>query len=221
MKAIFLMLVCLIGINKTILAQKTEPNSTSSKTSNNLQMGFHLMNLEDDKFALDYLKIEYQKDMSKHSAFSTSFGFAAYTKYSNTKFFPSFNLQEEDVKGFNQSNNQSSLFMFNVNYVYNLYPFKKGNFVVKVGPTVSYLIEARDFSGFSQIGFKPDGSYVYEYTNYSNFSKRYDYGINFVVGYNIDLSKKFNLTTYINHQKYLGNINPYVYALGVEFGYKF
>lgn len=215
------MLLGLIGINRTTLAQKIELNSASAQTSNNLQMGFHLMNLEDDKFALDYLKVEYQKDVSKHSAFSTSFGLAAYTKYLNTKFFPSFHLPEEDVKGFNQSNNQSSLFMFNVNYVYNIYPFKRGNIVVKVGPTVSYLLEARDYTGFSEIGVRPDGSYVYEYTNYSNFSKRYDYGINFVIGYNFDLSKKFDLVTYVNHQKYLGNVNPYVYALGVEVGYKF
>jgi len=221
MKAIFLMLLCLTIINRTALGQKAEPISTSTKTSNNLQVGFHLMNLEDDKFALDYLKMEYQKGISKHSAFSTSFGFAAYTKYAYSRFFSSLHLPEEDVKGFNQSNNHSSLFMFNVNYVYNIFPFKRGNLVVKIGPTVGYLIEARDYSGYSDIGIRPDGSYVYQYTNYSNFSKRYDYGINFVVGYNVDLSKKFNLVTYINHQKYLGNVNPYVYALGVEIGYKF
>jgi len=221
MKTIFFILTCLIGINKTALAQKSGSNTTSAKTTNNLQMGFHLMNLEDDKFALDYLKVEYQKDVSKHSAFSTSIGFAAYTKYANSRFFSSLHLPEEDIKGFNESNNQSSLVIFNINYVYNIYPFTKGNFVIKVGPTLSYLIEARNSGGFSEIGFRPDGTYVYEYTNYTEFKKRYDYGINFVVGYNFDLSKKFNLITYINHQKYLGNVNPYVYALGVEVGYKF
>ncbi|WP_299289743.1 hypothetical protein [uncultured Mucilaginibacter sp.] len=221
MKRLFLLLLCLFNIVGIVLAQRPEKNITLSQTSNNLQIGFHLMNIEDDKFALDYLKIEYQKDISKYSAFSTSFGFAAYTKYSSSKFFPSLHLPEEDIKRFNQSNNQSSLFMFNVNYVYNIYPFKRGNFVVKAGPTVSYLIEVRDTDGFSQIGFKPDGSYVYEYTNYSTFKKSYDYGINFILGYNFDLSKKFNLITYVNYQKYLQNVNPYIYALGVEVGYKF
>lgn len=221
MKKVFLLLLCLVSINKKMVAQLTETDITSAKRTNNLQMGLHLMNLEDDKFALDYLKVEYQKDISRHSAFTTSIGFASYTKHYNSKLYPDLDLPEEREEGFVKDNNHSSLIMFNVNYAYRFYPFKRGNMIVKVGPTVSYLIETRFFSGSAQIGFRPDGTYAYQYSSYSLFQKSYDYGINFVVGYNVDLSKKVNMVTYMNHQKYLGNINPYVYALGVGVGYKF
>ncbi len=221
MKKILVILLLLLAFYSFLMAQSTDKSSIPNKTANNLQVGFHLMNIEDNKFALDYLKLEYQRDLTRHSSFSSSIGFAAYTKQSYSRLFPSLHLPEENVQGFDQNNNQSSLVIFNINYVYNVLFTKRGNFVVKIGPTVSYLLEARNHSAFSQIGFRPDGSAVYQYTNYSSFVKSYDYGINFVLGYNFNISKKFNLVTYLNHQKYLGNVNPYVYAVGVEIGYKF
>jgi len=221
MKNIFLTILLLFFCNSIISAQSTDKNSIPNKTANNLQVGFHLMNIEDDKFALDYLKLEYQRDLTRHSSFSSSIGFAAYTKHWYSKFFPSLHLPEEDIRGFRQDNNQSSLIIFNVNYVYQVLFSKKGNFVIKLGPTVSYLLETRNFGGRAQSAYTPNGTAVYQYTNYSSFMKGFDYGINYVVGYNFNLNRKFNLVTYINHQKYLGNVNPYVYAAGVEIGYKF
>lgn len=50
------------------------------QSNSNLHLGFHYFNLEDDKFAVDFINIGYQKDLSKRLNWDSNIGFIAYSR---------------------------------------------------------------------------------------------------------------------------------------------
>ncbi len=186
-----------------------------------LSFGLHVVNLEDTKFAVDYFKIDYSKHITRHSSLATSVGFISYFKENSSKYFPEFNLPEEQDKGFSQDNVQQSMIMANINYQYNFEFLKRSELIVSLGPTVAYAIEVYSSGGSSEYIRKNDGTSEYQYTNYSSFEKQSDIGLNALLGYNYHINKKIDLGMVVNFQKYLLNNVSYVYAAGINVGYRF
>ena len=201
---IITMVCCLFTVN--IYAQKQQ----------SLHVGFHYFNLEDEKFALDFINIGYQKDLSKRFNWDTSLGFISYSREDKSVIIRNNDPNIDQSKNFFTDINQTSILAFNsrIGYSFINKPKKKIGFAI--GLSTVYAIENRFLAGNSF--YNPKTGFLSS-TSYVTYDKNFDIGWTPKLYYERKINSNFSIEGAAEIYFHLRNEVAYIYALGLRLNY--
>ena len=191
--------------------------STSfGQTKKSLHVGFHYFNLEDQKFALDFVNIGYQKDFAKRFNWDSSLGFIAYSRENKKPAIVYPGVIIKDPNAYFDDFNQTSIIAFNSRIGYSFIKRPKLKVGVAVGLTTAYAIESRYSIGNSF--FDPNSNFI-SYTSYASYSKAFDIGWTPKLFIERKINSNFSIEGAAEIYFHLRNQVPYIYALGFRLNY--
>lgn len=205
MKAFITIIVCcLYTIN--IYAQKQQ----------SLHVGAHYFEIEDAKFALDFINIGYQKDLSKRFNWDTSLGFISYSNEDPLIIIRNDDPRIDQSKNFINSFNQTSILAFNSRIGYHIIKKEKIKAGLGVGVTSVYAIENRhqSFNSF----YIPSTGYLSS-TSYATYEKNFDIGYTPKLYVERKINSDFSIEAAAEIYFHLRNEVAYIYALGLRLNY--
>jgi hypothetical protein len=181
-----------------------------------LHLGIHYFNLEDEKFALDFINIGYQKEFAKRLNWDTSLGFISYSRQDKNFIKPYADVIINDPNAYFDDFNQTSILAFNSRIGYSIIKKKKFNMGLALGITTVYAIESRFSTGNSF--YNPNTNFI-SYTSYAEYNKAFDIGWTpkFFVERKINSSLGIEAAAEIYF--HLRNEVSYIYALGLRVNY--
>src|SRR6476659_1108196 len=119
------------------------------QVKNSLHVGFHYFNIEDEKFAFDFINIGYQKDFKKRFNWDTNLGLIGYSRQDKSPISLYPDVVISDPNAYFDDFNQTSIIAFNSRIGYSIIKNKKFNMGLAVGLTTVYAIESRFTTGNS------------------------------------------------------------------------
>lgn len=201
----------------TILLLISLFGSSFGQSNRNLHLGFHYFNLEDNKFAVDFINIGYQKDLSKRLNWDNNVGFIAYSRQQKNYIYspyPGDIITNPDA--YFDDFNQTSIFAFNSRIGYSIISKKKVKIGLAVGLTTVYAIESRFSIGNSF--YNPNTGFI-SYTSYTQYSKAFDIGWTPKLFVERRINPKFGVEGAAEIYFHLRNEVSYIYALGLRLNY--
>ena len=203
---VLIILICAWFITFNSYAQKQQ----------SLQVGIHYFEIEDAKFALDFINIGYQKELSKRFIWDTSLGSISYSREENFIIIRDNDPNIDQSKNFFTDINQTSILAFNSRIGYSFVKKPKKKIGLAVGLTTVYAIENRYMAGNSF--YNPNTGFLSS-TSYVTYDKNFDIGWTPKLYYERKINSNFSVEGAAEIYFHLRNMVPYIYALGLRLNY--
>jgi hypothetical protein len=181
-----------------------------------LHLGIHYFNLEDEKFALDFINIGYQKEFTKRFNWDTSLGFISYSRQDKSFIHPYTDVIITDPNAYFDDFNQTSILAFNSRIGYSIIKKKKFNMGLALGITTVYAIESRYSTGNSF--YNPNTNFI-SYTSYAQYSNAFDIGWTPKLFVERKINSSLGIEAAAEIYFHLRNEVAYIYALGLRVNY--
>jgi hypothetical protein len=203
---VLIILICAWFITFNSYAQKQQ----------SLHVGIHYFEIEDAKFALDFINIGYQKELSKRFIWDTSLGFISYSREEKSIIIRNNDPNIDQSKNFFTDINQTSVLAFNSRIGYSFVKKPKKKIGLAVGLTTVYAIENRYMGGNSF--YNPNTGFLSS-TSYVTYDKNFDIGWTPKLYYERKINSNFSVEGAAEIYFHLRNMVPYIYALGLRLNY--
>jgi hypothetical protein len=191
-------------------------SNSFGQTKNSLHVGFHYFNLEDEKFALDFVNIGYQKDFAKRFNWDSSLGFIAYSRENKKPAIVYSGVIINDPNAYFNDFNNTSIISFNSRLGYAFIKSEKMKIGLGLGISTVYAVESRYSVGSSF--FDPNTNFI-SYTSYATYSKAFDIGWTPKLFIERKINNKFSVEGAAEIYFHLRNKVAYIYALGFRVNY--
>jgi hypothetical protein len=188
-----------------------------AQNKSNLHFGAHYFNIEDEKFALDFFNIGYQKDLNKRFNWDTNLGFINYGRANKSSIISENNFIINPEDNFFYNNNNTSMICLNTRIGYSFIANKQMKLGLAMGVTVVMAKESRFLTGVSS--YNPNSGFITS-SSYNIYETKFDNGLAPKLYYERIINNKISLEGAAEIYFHLRNEVSYIYALGLRVNYQ-
>lgn len=214
-------LFCLIALTVLFLSTK------SQNYKNSYRIGAHFVNLEDDKFAVDFYYNQYNRIIAKRIEIGLGIGLISYNHNGKEEMLSEFWSAPlppgvKDVVVYPGNSNFSSQWLLNTNISYA--PIQHKKFQLKIGCGFSMTHYSEGYINGGMISARQDpktGKFEYSSINSNTYNKVVSFAYNFFVEPEWSLTPRYFISARVSPYFFFDNLAPYIYSAGVTAGIRF
>lgn len=216
MKKIILILFILVGAY----------TSNSQNYKNSYRFGANLVNLEDDKFAIDFYYNQYSRRIAKRVEIGLGLGLISYTRDGRKEMLSEFwgaplPAGVEDVVIYPGNSNYSSQWLLNANISYA--PIQHRRFQLKIGGGFSMTHYSGGYIGGGMLNawLSTTGKFEYSSVSFNEYEHAVSFAYNFFVEPEYSFTSRFFVSARVSPYFFFDNLAPYIYSAGITAGIRF
>jgi hypothetical protein len=200
--------------------------SHSQVYKNSYRFGANLVNLEDDKFAVDFYYNQYSRRIAKRVEIGIGLGLISYTRDGRKVMLSELWLGPlpagvEDVVIYPGNYNYSSQWLLNANISYA--PIQHGRFQLKIGAGFSMTHYSGGYNslGMYRAWLSTTGKFNYSSVNINEYEHAVSFAYNFFVEPEYSINSRFFVSARVSPYFFFDNLAPYIYSAGITAGIRF
>ena len=200
--------------------------SHSQIYKNSYRFGAGLVNLEDDKFAIDFYYNQYSRRIAKRVEVGLGLGLISYAhdgikqKLSHFWIGP-FPPGVEDVDIYPGNSNYSSQWLLNASISYA--PIQHKRFQLKIGGGFSMTQYSGGYNGGGMVSewLSTTGKFYSSCVTFNVYEHATSFAYNFFVEPEYSINSRFFVSARVSPYFFFDNLAPYIYSAGLTAGIRF
>ena len=200
--------------------------SNSQNYKNSYLFGANLVNLEDNKFAVDFYYNQYSRRIAKRVEVGLGLGLISYTHDGRKEMLSELwgtplPAGVEDVVVFPGNSNYSSQWLLNANISYA--PIQYRRFQLKIGGGFSMTHYSGGYNGVGMFSawLSTTGQFHYSSVTINEYEHAVSFAYNFFVEPEYSINSRFFVSARVSPYFFFDNLAPYIYSAGLTTGIRF
>jgi hypothetical protein len=201
--------------------------SHSQIYKNSYRFGANLVNLEDDKFAVDFYYNQYSRRIAKRVEVGLGLGLISYAHDDGRKemlsdlWWGPLPAGVEDVVISPGNSTYSSQWLLNANISYA--PIQHGRFQLKIGGGFSMTHYSGGYTNNFEYAawLSTTGQFHYSKVTINEYEHAVSFAYNFFVEPEYSINSRFFVSARVSPYFFFDNLAPYIYSAGLTAGIRF